>query len=86
MRRQAAAAPSTRPLFRRAAAKRNSVSLISVDLPEPETPVTQVNRPTGMLDGEILQIVAVRAANRDPVRTPGIARRCGTGMASRPAR
>ena len=33
--------------FSSAAARRYSVSLISVDLPEPETPVTQVNRPAG---------------------------------------
>ncbi len=54
-------APSGAALFRCVATCRNSVSLISVLLPEPETPVTQVSRPERDLDVEALQVVAARA-------------------------
>ena len=47
--------------FRRAAACPNSVSMMSVDLPEPETPVTQVKRPSGMSALDVVQVVAARA-------------------------
>ena len=40
----------------------NSVSLISVDLPEPETPVMQVNRPTGSVS-----VTSFRLLPRAPV-------------------
>ena len=48
--------------FSAVAATGNSVSLISVDLPEPDTPVTQVNRPSGISTVDVLQVVAARAA------------------------
>jgi len=35
-----------------------SVLLINVDLPEPDTPVTQVKRPIGDLQVDIAQVVA----------------------------
>ena len=37
------------------------MSLTSVDFPEPETPVTTVNKPERERDVEILQVVGVRA-------------------------
>ncbi len=37
------------------------MSLISVDLPEPDTPVTQMNSPTGRSSVDVLQVVAARA-------------------------
>ncbi|CNV10409.1 Uncharacterised protein [Salmonella enterica subsp. enterica serovar Bovismorbificans] len=40
----------------------NSVSLISVDLPEPETPVIQVNSPTGSV-----RVTSFRLLPRAPV-------------------
>ena len=36
----------------------NSVSMTSVDLPEPDTPVTHVNRPSGTSTRQIPQVVA----------------------------
>ena len=48
------------------AARRYSVSLMSVDLPEPDTPVTQVIRPSGSLTVMFLQIVAAGPADREP--------------------
>ena len=51
-----------------------SVSLTSVDLPEPETPVTHTKRPTGMLDRDVLQVVAGRARDRElPLRVHAVA-------------
>ena len=41
------------------------MSFTSVDLPEPETPVTTVITPSGKVDVDILQIVFARAQNRD---------------------
>src|SRR4029077_9732387 len=74
MRSQGAA--STRAPFSRAAVWPNSVSTMSVDLPEPETPVTQVNRPRGIcvgtaeqaqrdLRGQLREVVAARADDAD---------------------
>ena len=44
-----------------------SVSLTSVLLPEPDTPVTQVNRPTGISAVTLLQVVAARADDAQPL-------------------
>jgi hypothetical protein len=41
------------------------VSFTSVDLPEPETPVTQTRRPSGSSKSTLLQVVAPRAAHHD---------------------
>ncbi len=59
---------------------------MSVDLPEPETPVTQVNRPTGSSSVTFLRLLP-----RAPVifsRRIGFTgwRRAGMGMLSRPER
>ena len=35
--------------------------MMSVDLPEPETPVTQVSRPSGISHRDVAQVVAGRA-------------------------
>jgi hypothetical protein len=53
------------------------MSLTSVDLPDPETPVTQVNVPSGKLDVEVAQVVlAAPTTSIDPPvagrRSPGI--------------
>ena len=48
------------------------MSLISVDLPEPETPVTQVSKPDRQIERDVLQIVAVRL---DDAQTPLVGRR-----------
>jgi hypothetical protein len=62
------------------------VSLTSVDLPEPETPVTQVKRPTGSATVDVLQVVAARALDPEPRLGGGAGRRFGTGMRSACAR
>jgi hypothetical protein len=64
-----------------------SVSLTSVLLPEPDTPVTQVSSPTGKADVHALQVVAV-APTMDAgsaSRWAACARR-GTAMRSTPLR
>ena len=45
------------------AVSRYSVSLTSVVLPEPDTPVTQVMSPTGNCTVDVLQVVAARAVD-----------------------
>ena len=55
-----------------------SVSLTSVLLPEPETPVTQVNRPTGISTLMLLQVVAARARDASAC--------CGAGLSASAAR
>ena len=49
---------------RRWASARSSVSITSVDLPEPDTPVTQVNTPSGNAHGQVAQVVPARALDR----------------------
>ena len=54
------------------------MSLISVDFPEPETPVTTVMQAERQSDVNIFQVVAVRAENRDGFSV-GAAARFGDG-------
>ena len=70
-----------------AAAWPNSVSTISVDLPEPDTPVTQVNSPSGMCAVDVAQVVAARADGCVIWRArSGRMRRPGSAMRRRPER
>jgi hypothetical protein len=66
----------------------NRVLLISVDLPEPETPVTQVSRPIGISRSTLLQVVAARALDLQQVVSPGSrgVRLAGTAIFTRPDR
>ena len=67
--------------FSRIEAVLNSVSMVSVDLPPPETPVTQVKVPSGNVGGDAPQVVAGGAAHHRPsCRCPCAARR-GIGIA-----
>ena len=88
-----ASMPSMRPCapdFRRALwsrflSARRITSLTSVDLPEPDTPVTATNRPTGISTSMFLQVVLPRAADAQHL----VARRRaapGTGIRRRPDR
>jgi len=73
MRSQGAA--STRAPFRRAAVWPNSVSTMSVDLPDPETPVTQVNRPSGICVvtcGEVVPVARRCGLCRRGIRAGGM--------------
>ena len=55
-----------------------------VDLPEPETPVTQQNTPSGNVDVDVLQVVLAGAPDR-PARRSACAALAGTGIACSPA-
>ena len=54
--------------------------MTSVDLPPPETPVTQVKSPSGIVAGDVLQVVAARADDRQ--LAPGSAARRLAGIAT----
>ena len=82
--RSCAAGTSPEPISRRDAA-RNSVSITSVDLPPPETPVTQVNTPSGMAAVTSLRLLP-RAPTTRRTRFMSVGRRFGTGMPRRPLR
>ena len=56
---------AVQPVGRRAL---NSTSLTSVDLPEPDTPVTHVSTPSGTLHVDRLEVVLRRAADLDVAR------------------
>ena len=62
---------------------------MSVDLPEPETPVTATNWPSGMVTSMFLRLCSLRAADRDRAEAvaSGRARSCATSgiVASRAA-
>ena len=76
---------SQRPL-RGAGARAQITSCTRVDLPEPETPVTQVSAPSGMRDVDALEVVGARAAHAAG-RARARWRRCaGTGICSSPRR
>ena len=57
--------------------------MTSVDLPPPETPVTQVNRPSGDLDRDVLQVVATRSDDRQRLALRGGRRRAGIAQSAR---
>ena len=62
------------------------MSLTSVDLPEPLTPVTAVSVPSGIATSMFLQVVRARAANDDlALRAPDAATR-GVGIERSPRR
>ena len=78
---------SRRAPFSCAAAWPKSVSTMSVDLPEPDTPVTQVNSAERQRDRDVAQVVAVRAEDRiSRARRCAVRSRAGSAMRSRPAR
>ncbi len=84
--RSCGAGTSPEPISRRAAAL-YSVSTTSVDLPPPETPVTQVKVPSGNSAVSVLQIVAARADDAARTRSFCMGRRIGgTSMRRRPDR
>ena len=76
--RSCAAGCSREPMMRRDAAL-YSVSIRKVDLPPPETPVTQVKVPSGISARDVLQIVAARA---DDLDAPALLRLRGARRAS----
>ena len=55
-----------RSVAARLASALKMTSLTSVLLPEPATPVTQMNLPTGQLDVDVLQVVLGRARDAEP--------------------
>ena len=55
--------------------------MTSVDLPPPETPVTQVKRPSGISAVDVLEIVAARA---DDARARAPVAACGASARDRP--
>ena len=78
------AGASLAPLSRRASAL-YSVSTRSVDLPPPETPVTQVNSPSGM-SAEIFFRLLPRAPTTRSTRCGFFGRRSGTAISRTPLR
>src|ERR1700742_2176366 len=82
--RSCGAAPSLALLSLRAIA-RYSVSISKVDLPPPETPVTQVNRPSG-ISAEMFLRLLPRALITLMVRRWFGGRRSGTSTAGSPVR
>src|SRR6185369_12164424 len=59
-----------------------SVSLTSVDLPEPDTPVTQVNRPTGNATLTLFRLLPLAPSTRISCSAPRVAR-CSASRAAR---
>ena len=56
--------------LRRASSDRKITSCTSVDLPDPETPVTATIMPSGIFHVDILQVVRARAQNAQ--HAPGV--------------
>ncbi len=65
--------------FNWVATARNRVSLISVDFPEPDTPVTQVNSPRGNSAVTFFKLLAVAPTTRRSLRHDAAAVHAGTG-------
>ena len=65
------------PELRRATSS-TSTWLTRLDLPEPDTPVTLVNTPSGNVDVELVQVVARDARQRAASRSGVRGARCGT--------
>ena len=55
------------------------ISVISVLLPEPETPVTQTNLPSGIVDVDVLEVVLAGALDLDDVAVAGAAEAWASG-------
>jgi hypothetical protein len=68
------------------ATARNSVSLTSVDLPEPDTPVTHVNSPSGNSAVTFFKLLAVAPMTRKIRFGSGRWRMEGISMRRRPLR
>ena len=63
------------------------MSVTSVDLPEPDTPVTATNIPSGNVDRQVPEVVLLRADDAQRASPdPRGRRRGGTGMRSSPRR
>ena len=73
------------PLSSRASA-RYRMSLTSVDLPDPDTPVTATNRPSGNATSTSAQVVRARAVTTTCGPWSRCRRLAGTGIDFRPAR
>ncbi len=81
-----AAASSVLAPFSAVAASGYSVLLTSVDLPEPDTPVTQVNSPTGIAAVTFFRLLPFAPRSTSwRLGSRGV-RRAGSGIARRPAR
>ena len=71
--------------FNCVATARNSVSLTSVDLPEPDTPVTQVMQSERKFGGDVLEIIGRGARRRAACASdPARAAQSGISMRRRP--
>src|SRR5690606_26813813 len=68
------------------AASANRVSLISADLPEPDTPVTQVNRPAGISRSTFLRLLPQAPYRRSVIFGLGLWRLAGTSIFRLPDR
>ena len=68
------------------AAAAYSVSMISVDLPEPETPVTQVRRPIGISAVTFCRLFSVAPTMRIALPFCGARRLVGSGICRAPER
>ena len=62
------------------------MSLTSVDLPEPETPVTATKQPSGKRDVDVLEVVLAGAVDGQLAARVGGRRMAGTGIDLRPDR
>ena len=62
------------------------MSLTSVDLPEPLTPVTAVSTPSGIADVDVLQVVRARAADDELALAAPAAAPSGVGIDRAPVR
>ncbi len=80
------AASSVVAPFSAVALSGNSVLLISVDLPDPDTPVTQVSRPIRISVVDVLQVVATRALEGQRELLLRGVRLAGTAIFTRPDR
>ena len=68
------------------AAAAYSVSMVSVDLPEPETPVTQVRRPMGISAVTFCRLFSVAPTMRIVLPFSGARRLVGSGICRVPER
>ncbi len=66
--------------FRYAEARPNNVSLMSVDLPEPDTPVTHVNRASGISAVRLRRLLPVAPTMRSTLLGSNGERRVGSAI------
>ena len=67
--------------FRSRPGRSRRMSPTSELLPEPETPVTQTNRPSGKRDVDVLEVVLPRAVDRERLGRPATLRSSGIAIA-----